>query len=144
MDGGGAHLVEIKPRVAHRALERCHERLRRGLGSTVGERGERGVDHVDARHRGHQVDHVARTARVVRVQVDGHIDRFLQALDEGVSVHRQQEVCHVLDAQHIRAHLLQLAGELDEVILVVDGGDGVGKGRLDLTAVLLRRLDGLL
>ena len=144
MDGGGAHLVEIKPRVAHRALERCHERLRCGLGSTVGERGERGVDHVDARHRGHQVDHVARAARVVCVQVDGHIDRFLQALDEGVSVHRQQEVRHVLDAQHIRAHLLKLAGELDEVILVVDGGDGVGKGRLDLTAVLLRRLDGLL
>ena len=89
MNGGLAHLVEVKPRVAHRALERSDKRFRCGLGGAVGERGERSVDDVDACHRSHQIDHVARAARVVRVQMNGHVDRFLQALDKRVSVHRQ-------------------------------------------------------
>ena len=144
MDGGLAHLVQIEARVARRALERGDEGLRRGLGRAVGKRGERGIDNVDARHRSHQVDHVARAARVVRVQVDGDADGLLEALDEGVGVHRQQEVRHVLDAEGVRAHLLKLLGELDEVVLIVDGGDGVGERGLDLAAVFLRGLDGLL
>ena len=144
VDGSLAHLVQVEARVARRALERGDEGLRCGLGRAVGERGERGVDNVDARHRGHQVDHVARAAGVVRVQVDGDADGLLEALDKGVGIHRQQQVRHVLDAESVRAHLLELLSELHEIILIVDGGDGVGESGLDLTAVFLRGLDGLL
>ena len=144
MDGGLAHLVEVETRIARRALERGDERLGSRLGGAIGKRGERGVDNVDARHRSHQVDHVARTAGVVRVQMDGDADGLLEALDKGVGVHRQQQVGHVLDAESVRAHLLELLGELDEVILIVNGRDRVGERSLDLTAVLFRGLDGLL
>ena len=105
---------------------------------------EGSVDDVDTGHCGHQIDHVAGTGGVVGVQVDGHIHVLLQTLDQRVSVHGQQQVSHVLDAQGVGAHLLQLLGHLHEVILVVDGGDGVGEGSLDDTAVLLGGLDGLL
>lgn len=83
-------------------------------------------------------------AGVVRVQVDGNADGLLEALDKGVGIHRQQQVRHVLDAESVRAHLLELLSELHEIILIVDGGDGVGESGLDLTAVFLRGLDGLL
>ena len=67
VNGGLAHLVEVKPRVAHRALERSDKRFRCGLGGAVGERGERSVNDVDTCHRSHQIDHVARAARVVQM-----------------------------------------------------------------------------
>ena len=144
VDGGLAHLAEVQTRVAHGTLERGDEGFRRGLGGAVGERGERGIHDVHAGHRRHEIDHVARAAGVVGVQVDGNADGLLQALDEGVGVHRQQEVRHVLDAQGVRAHLLQLAAELDKIVLVVDGRNGIGKSRLDLSTVFLGGLDGLL
>ena len=78
------------------------------------------------------------------VQVDGDADGFLQSLHQGIGVHRQQEVGHVLDADHVRAHLLQLLGQLHEVGLVVDGGHGIAEGGLHLSAVFLGGLDGLL
>ncbi|SCJ62898.1 Uncharacterised protein [uncultured Blautia sp.] len=68
------------------------------------------------------------------VQVDGDGHRFLQPLDQGVGVHGQQEVGHVLDADHVGSHLLQLPGKLHEVFLAVDGGDGVAEGGLRRTS----------
>ena len=77
------------------------------------------------------------------VQVDGDADGLLQSLHQGIGVHRQQEVGHVLDADHVRAHLLQLPGQLHEVGLVVDGGHGIAEGGLHLSAVFLGRLNSL-
>jgi len=78
------------------------------------------------------------------MQMDGNGDGLLQCLDKGIGIHRQQQVGHVLDADGIRAHILQLLGQLDEVGLVVDGGHGIAQGGLHLSAVLLGGLDGLL
>ena len=81
---------------------------------------------------------------VLGVQVDGHGHGLLQLLDQLVSVHGQQQVGHVLNADDVSAHLLQLLGHLDEVLLGVDGGDGVGQGAFHHAAILLGGLDGLL
>ena len=138
-----AELGLIQPGVPDGAPQRGHQRLRGGLGGAVGKGGEGGVHDVHPRHGGHEVHHVAGACGVVGVEVDGDGDRLLQPLDEGVGVHGQQEVGHVLDADGAGTHFLQRLGQLYEVVLVVDGGDGVAHGGLHLAAVLPGGLDGL-
>ena len=138
-----AELGLIQPGVPDGAPQRGHQRLRGGLGGAVGKGGEGGVHDVHAGHGRHEIHHVAGAGGVVGVEVDGDGDRFLQPLDEGIGVHGQQEVGHVLDADGAGTHFLQRLGQLHEVVLVVDGGDGVAHGGLHLAAVLPGGLDGL-
>ena len=142
--GGVAHLVQVQTGIPGGTLQGGHQGLGGGLGGAVGQGAEGGVHDVHAGVGGHEVDHVAGAGGVVGVEVDGHVHALLQPLDQGVGVHGQQQVGHVLDAQGVGAHLLQLLGQLHEVVLVVDGGDGVGEGGLHDAAVLLGGLDGLL
>ena len=72
------------------------------------------------------------------MQMDRHIDLALQALDKGVCRFRQQEVGHVLDADRVRTHLDQLLCQLDEVVLIMNGADGITQRRLTDATVLLR------
>ena len=67
----------------------------------------------------------------------GHADVRLELLDERIRVVRLKQVRHILDADRIRAHLLELHGELHEVVLVVHGALGVADRSLNLAAVLL-------
>ena len=144
MDGSVAHLAQIQAGVAGGTLQGSNQRLGGGLSGTVGQRRQSGVDDVDAGHGSHQIDHVAGTGGVVGVQVNGNIHGFLQALDQRVSVLGQQQVGHILNADDACAHLLQLLGHVHIVILVVNGGDGVGHSGLNGTAILDGGLDGLL
>ena len=142
--GGLAHLVQVQPGVPDGALERGNQRLRSGLGGTVGHGGEGGVHNVHTGIGRHQQHHVAGAGGVVGVEVNGHGHGFLEPLDEGIGIQRQEEIGHVLDADDVRTHLLQLLGQLDEVRLVVDGGDGVAHGSFHHAAVLFGGADGLL
>ncbi|CAN4041366.1 DUF1835 domain-containing protein, partial [Dysosmobacter welbionis] len=142
--GGLAHLVQVQPRIPDGAPEGGHQGFRGGLGGTIGQGAQSRVHNVHPGVGRHEIHHVAGTGGVVGVQVDGDGHRFLQPLDQGVGVHGQQEVGHVLDADHVGSHLLQLPGKLHEVFLAVDGGDGVAEGGLHHAAVLLGGLDGLL
>ncbi len=144
MGGGTGHLLQIQTGVPRGALQRGHQGLGGRLGRAVGKGAEGGVHDVHAGIGGHQQRHIAGAGGVVGVQVDGHADGLLQRLNQGVGLHGQQQVGHVLDADGVGAHLLQLAGQLDEVRLVMDGGDGVAQGRLHLAAVLLGGADGRL
>ena len=74
------------------------------------------------------------------VQVDGHAHVFLELLYQGVSVIGQQQVGHVLDADGVSAHLLQLHAELDKIVLAVHRALGVADGHLGKAAVLLHKL----
>ena len=78
------------------------------------------------------------------MEVNRDADGFLQPLHKGIGCGGQQQVRHVLDADDVGAHLLQLFRQLDEVFLVMDGRDGVGKRAFHHAAVLLGGLDGLL
>ena len=75
--------------------------------------------------------------------MDGDGDIVLQILDQLVSVVGEQKVCHVLDADGVRTHLLQLFGNADEIVVVVDGADGEAQRDLCPAAVLLDGLDRL-
>ena len=76
------------------------------------------------------------------VQVNGHADVFLQLLHQRVSVIGQQQVCHVLDADGIRAHLLQLHSQLHEVLFAVHRALGVADSSFHHAAVLFDELHG--
>ena len=134
--------VEVEARVVFRALQGRNEGFGRRLRRAGAQRGQAGIHHVHARFDGLEQHHVARAGGVVRVQDDGQVGFLLQALDKAVRLVGQQQVRHVLDADDVRAHLLDVHGELDEVILVVHGGFGVRHGDFRRAAVLLRRLDG--
>ena len=141
--GSLVQLGKVQPGVAVGALQRRHEGLGCGLGRAVGKRRQRAVHDVHTGLTGHEVDHVAGTGRVVRVQVDGHGDAVLQLAHEVIGVQRQQQVRHILDADGICAHLLEVLGEADEVIVVMHRADGVAQRNLGPAAVLLHGLNSL-
>ena len=80
----------------------------------------------------------------MRVQVDRQLGGRLELLDEAVGLIRQQQVGHILDADRVRAHLLDLLGQLEEVFLGVHRADRVADGDFAVAAVFLGGLDGLL
>ena len=75
------------------------------------------------------------------MQVYGHVHLGLEPLDKRICVIGQQQVCHILYADIVRAHLNQLLCQLYKVILVMHGAHGVAYGRLAYSAVLLGVFD---
>ena len=144
MHGALAHQLGVEARIVLGALERRTEGLSRRLGRALGQRGQRGIHDVAARLDGLEDGHRAGTGGVVGVQVNRQLGVRLELLDEAVGVIRQQQVRHVLDADGVRAHLLDLLGELHEVLLRVHRADRVADGDFADAAVLLGGLDGLL
>ena len=136
-------LDKVKTGVAVGALQSGDERFRRGLRGAVCERGEGAVNDIHTGLRSHEIDHVARAGGVVRVHMDGDGDIVLQLLDQLVGMVGEQEVCHILDADGVSAHLLQLLGNADKIVVIVDGADGKAQRDLCPAAVLLDGLDCL-
>ena len=142
MLAGLEQLVHIQAGIPDGALEGGHQGFGGGLGGAAGQRGQGGIDDIHAGLGRHQVDHVAGAGGVVGVQMDGHLDIGLELLHQGIGVIGQQQVGHVLDADGIRAHLLDLLGQLDEVLLVMHGADGVADAAFHPAAGLFDGLHG--
>ena len=136
------HEVQIQAGIVLRALQGGDQRLGGRLGSAVAQRGEGCIDDIHARLDGLKQGHIARARSIVRVQVDGDLHVLLEALDQAVGLVGQQQVGHVLDADGVRAQLLNLLGELDEIVLGMHGADGVAHSHFADAAVLLGGLDG--
>ena len=66
-----------------------------------------------------RIDAGLHAGRVVRVEVDRNADLLLERLDQQLGRVRLAQAGHVLDGQDVRAHLLQLLGQLDVVLQVV-------------------------
>ena len=75
------------------------------------------------------------------MQMDWNIHLRLQALHQRIRLIWQQQVRHILDADHIRAHLNELFCDLHEIILVVYGADGIADCGLADSAILFRVFD---
>ena len=139
-----AQLAQVQSRVSRRPLQRRHQRLRRRLARAVCQRAQRRVHDVHARVGRHQVHQVAGTGGVVRMQVNRHLHGLLQLAHQGVRVHRQQQVRHVLDADGVCSHPLQFLRQVHEVLFAVYRGGRIAQRRLDPALILLHRVDGLL
>ena len=120
VNGSLGHLAQVQARVADGTLQRGHQRFGGGLAGAVGHGGKGGIHDVHACIGGHEQCHIAGAGGVVSVQVDGYGNGFLQGLHQGVGVHGQQKVCHILDADGVSTHLLQLLRQLYEVGFTVD------------------------
>ena len=84
------------------------------LGGAVGEAGGRAVDHVDAGLDGLRHGHVSHAGGAVGVQDEGNIaDGVLDALDEVLGLVRAHGAGHILQADGVEAHVLELLAHLD-------------------------------
>ena len=137
------HQVHIQARIVLGALERRAQGLGRRLAGALGHRAERGIHDIAARLNRLEDGHRAGTGGVVGMQVNRQLGGRLELLDEAVRVVRQQQVGHILDADRIRAHLLDLLGQLEEVFLGVHRADRVADGDFAVAAVFLGGFDGL-
>ena len=142
MLGGLCKLFKVIAGIVLGALESSYQSLCGGLCGTVCQRRQSAVHDIYAGLHGHQVGHIAGTCGVVGMQMDRYIHFFLEALYERICVVRQQQVCHILDADVVSTHLYQFFSQLNEVILVVHGADSVTDGRFADSAVLFGVLDG--
>ena len=138
------HQLHVQARVVLGALERCAQGLGRRLAGALGHRAERGIHDIAARLNRLEDGHCAGAGGVVGVQVNRQLGGRLELLDEAVRFIRKQQVGHILDADRIRAHLLDLLSQLEEVFLGVNRADRVADGDFAVAAVLLSGLDGLL
>ena len=119
-------------------LHRHQQGLDGRLGSAQGKGGQAGVQHIHARFDGLQVAHGARARGVVGVELHRDLDGLLDRLDDGVGVIGGTHPGHVLQADRIGPHRLDLLGELHVIIQVEDRaaqaplGQGVAHGALEV------------
>ena len=75
------------------------------------------------------------------MELDRDLDGLLERLDELVSVIGSEQSGHILDADRIGAHLLELLCVLGVVLGGVDRSGGVANRRLNVTFLFLGRVD---
>ena len=138
------HQLHIQTRIILRALERRAQGLGRRLAGALSHRAERGIDDIASRFDRLEDRHRAGAGGVVGMQVNRQLGGRLQLLHEAVRFIRKQQVRHILDADRIRAHLLDFLGKLEEVFLSMHRADGIADGDFAVAAVLLGGLDRLL
>ena len=78
------------------------------------------------------------------MQFDRDIGTSLERFYKLFCIVRKKQSCHVLDAEGIRAHLLDLAGDVHPVIFCVSVTQCIGQRDLCVAALFLCRLDGCL
>ena len=76
----------------------------------------------------------------MRVYVERNGYPLFYLLYKAVSSGRQKQVRHILYADYICAHLFKDDRAVDEVLLAVDGADGIAESRLYRAAVFLTQL----
>ena len=112
-----------------------------GLAGAVGEGGDGGFDGVHAGIDGGEVGGGTEAGGVVGVKGDGNADLALELLDEIVGDLRRHDAGHVLDADGVAAHFLQLDAHLDEGLDGVDRAGGVADFAAGVLATFEHRLD---
>ena len=78
------------------------------------------------------------------MQVNRNGNIFLKLFNKRVSVIREKQVCHILNADNISTHLFKGLCHIYKVILIMNRAYGIAHCRLADTAVLLTALHRLL
>ena len=133
--------MQVKPRVAVAALEDGDDRF--GSGVTVGmtHRRNRRVGHIESRLDRLDDRRSAHPRRGMRVQSNGHRRGLLKAGHHFAGHVRLEQAGHVLDADGMAPHVLELLAHVDPGLHRVDGTDRVGDCALGVLAGLERGLD---
>ena len=126
------------------APQRADQDVGRRLGRTHGERADCAVNDIRACLDGLEISHARAAGGVMRVNVDRQIRAGLQRADQLVSRVRDQQAGHILDADGIRAHILDLAGDRLPVVISICVTDCVCQCNLSMSALFLGGADGSL
>ena len=132
--------IEVEPGVVAAFLKRRHEHFDGGLGIAERERGRRRVDDGGAGFGGFDVVRRRHAADVVAVQMERQADFGVERLHDALGAVRREHARHVLDADGVRAQILQLLAVLQEAIKRVNRAYGVGDGAFEMRSAFL---DGL-
>ena len=138
-----AEQLEVESGVVLGALQCRDHRLGSGLRGAVAERGQRAVDDVYARLDRFEIGHAADARGLVGMQMDGDLYDLLDPLDKLVRDVRDQDACHILDADDVGAHIFKLLGKLDEVLGRMYGAGRIADRRLADALVLFAALHSL-
>ena len=75
------------------------------------------------------------------MKIDGKRSRGLECADQLLGFIGNEEACHILDADGVGAHVLDILGNVHPVLLVISGTDGVGQSDLGVAALFLAGFD---
>ena len=144
MLGNRREFLDVDARIVFRAFKCADHRFRAWLGCVRGERSKGRIDDVDTGFDGFEVGCMAETGCAVRVELDRDVKRSLELLDEVFGYIRLEQAGHVLDADGVAAHILQLFSQLDEFFVRMDRADGIDETALDfrLLGAVERCIDG--
>jgi len=132
---------EIKTGVVGSTLEGSYERLGGSVRRAHRERRNCGVNTVNACLDSLEKSHRAETGSVVSVKMNGNLYAVLDGLDQLICLVGLEKTRHILDADGVCAHLLELLCILREALVGVEGRRGVGDSRLNVSALLDSCLD---
>jgi hypothetical protein len=134
---------DVEAGVAVGAQKAHHQRLDGGMGGPVGIGRHAGIDDVHAGFDGLEMGHGDMPEVKWLCRWMGGLTACLEGLDDFIGVVGGDQAGHVLDADGIGAHGLQVFGLVDVVVQVVDlaaqarFGHGVADAALEVLAVLL-------
>ncbi len=119
--GERLQLLVGEPGVARVAAQRGDQRVQRGLAGEPGHRRQRAVHDVHAVIDRLEVGGDAVARGVVGVEVDGQLYRLAQPIEQHPRGAWPEQAGHVLDAEEVRAHVLDAARQVGVVVEVVLG-----------------------
>ena len=112
------------------------------MGSTQCERGHSGINAVNACLNSLDDAHGSKAGSIVGVKLDRNLNGSLQILYKACSLIRSQQSRHILDADRIRAGILDLLSVVHVILMGEYLAEGVGNSYLCVTLLLLGCLDG--
>ena len=121
--------------IAHLAQHIAHG-LRGRLGGAAGKAGDGTVQNIRARLRRLEQGHGAGAGGAVGMDHHGDGEILLQGGDQLKGRLGAHDARHVLDADGLTAHLLQLPAQLHEHLQIVDGAGGIAEGPGHMRAAL--------
>ncbi len=133
--------LQIEAGLSLSALQNCDDGLRRRMAVGHAHRGDGRVEHVDAGFRSLDVRDRAHARRRMRLHRDRDAAGLLEPRDELECDIGLQEARHVLDADRVTAHVLELLAHVDPEVERMHGAHGIRHRALRMLAAPDRRLD---
>ena len=129
--------AQVKAGVVAAFLERCGEHLDSRLGVAEGKRRGCGVNDGSAGFSGLDVVCRGHAADVMAVQVQRQADFRVERLHDALGAIRREHARHILDADGVRAQILELLAVFKEAIERVNRAYGVGNRTFEMRPALL-------
>ena len=137
-------LIKVETRIIFRTAESFDHNFSRGLRCSQRERADRSVENICACLDRFHIGHGSTAGCIMRMHLKRKARSFLQSCHELCCSLRNKKSGHILDADRIRAHVLDLLGDVLPVIERIGITKCVGKRDLRFRSFFLCSLDACL